>query len=421
MTAFRTMPALVLAASAMAAHGAADEDALDLQAAPAAPAAAQPSTLRLALELGAIHGSRTGGRPSQDGHRAALDLRWSDRLTEGWRFNLSNRLDEVHPALPGQRSTRNQLREANVSWQAPSGGQSVDIGRLNLRHGPAYGFNPTDVFREGASRSIVTADPVALRENRTGTFMLRASQLWEGGSASVAWAPRLTTDGLSDKAWTLDLAATNAQHRLLFTANAKASDRWSGEALALLEQGRRPLLGANVTGLVSDAMVVHGEWSMRRTSGLLDAALGQPDRQKVQHKLSAGATYAFPGGLSVTAEAGYNGAGLDRDDWHTLFGQGPAAAGQLLLAAQSSQEQASRKAWLLYATQKGAFTKQLDITAFVRQNLDDRSTLAWAEMRYHWDRIDLALQWQRSSSGNATEFGAMPYRQLIQLVGYLYF
>lgn len=417
MTVLRTVPALVLAVAATAATAATDEDALDLQAAAAAPAAVKAGSLRLTLELAAIHGSRTGGQGSDSGHRASLDLRWSDRLTDAWRFGLSNRLDDLHPALPGQRNTRNQLREAYVSWQAPSGNQSLDIGRLNLRHGPAYGFNPTDVFREGASRWTVTADPIALRENRTGTFMLRGSQLWDGGSAAIAWAPQLSQQPVSDKTWTLDLAATNARHRLLLTTNAKASDRWGGEALALLEQGRRPLLGANLTGLLNDATVLHGEWAVRREPSLLDAALGRTDRPAYQHRLSAGATLAVTSGLSVTAEASYNGAGLDRADWRQLFAQGPLQAGRMLQGARASQEQASRKAWLLYATQKGVIAKKLDITAFYRQNLDDRSGLAWVEARYRWDRMDLALQWQRGSDRQVTEFGALPYRQLIQVVG----
>ena len=58
----------------------------------------------------------------------------------------------------------------------------------------------------------------------------------------------------------------------------------------------------------------------------------------------------------------------------------------------------ARRAWLLYASQKGILTKQLDLNAFVRQNAIDHSTLVWAEFRYHWPQFDAALQWQRASS-----------------------
>jgi hypothetical protein len=75
---------------------------------------------------------------------------------------------------------------------------------------------------------------------------------------------------------------------------------------------------------------------------------------------------------------------------------------------------------MLYATQKGLGLKQLDLTGFVRTNAVDRSRLVWAELRYHWDRFDLALQAQRSSGDARSEFGLMPYRQVLQLLGVFY-
>ena len=198
-------PALiVLALASGLASAAGDDDALDLKAAEPAPAAAtQGATgLRLTLELAALQARGQAGQGSDSGHRAAVDLRWTGKLDAQWRFGLSNRLDDIQPVLPGQRSTRNHLREAYLGWQSTDGQRGVDAGRINQRHGPAYSFNPTDFFRRGATRSVVTADPIALRENRTGTYMLRASQLWDGGGASLAWAPQLTRGRTVRSHWT---------------------------------------------------------------------------------------------------------------------------------------------------------------------------------------------------------------------------
>jgi len=417
-------PALIVLALACGlAHAADEEDALDLKSAEPAPAAAAKAASgpRLTLELAALHARGQAGQGSDSGHRAAVDLRWTGKLNEQWRFGLSNRLDDIHPVLPGQRSTRHHLREAFLGWQSASGLQSVDVGRINQRHGPAYSYNPTDVFRRGATRSVVTADPIALRENRTGTFMLRASQLWDGGGASLAWAPQLTRSGRENSTFSLDLDGTNATDRVVLTVNTKASDRWSGEALWVVEEGRGPRLGLNLTGLVTDSAVVHAEWSMARSPRLIDTALGGAAPSARHHQATVGLTYSLPGGLSVTAEAAYNGAGLNRADWQQLFAQGPAPVGALFAATQADQEMAARRAWMLYATQKGVLWKQLDVTAFVRQNAVDRSHLAWAELRYHWPRFDLALQWQRGSGKADTEYGALPYRQVVQVVGFVYF
>ncbi|GCL64426.1 hypothetical protein [Pseudaquabacterium pictum] len=416
-------PALIaLALASGLANAADDDDALDLKSAEPAPAAATQAATgpRLTLELVALQ-ARGQALGSDSGHRAAVDLRWTGKLAGPWRFGLSNRLDDIHPVLPGQRSTRHHLREAYLGWQSESGQRSVDLGRINQRHGPAYSYNPTDFFRRGATRSVVTADPIALRENRTGTFMVRASQLWDGGGASLAWAPQLTRSGRENSTFSLDLDGTNATDRVVLTVGAKASDRWSGEALWMVEEGRSPRLGLNMTGLVTDAAVVHAEWSMARSPRLLDTALGGPAPRLRHHQATLGLTYNLPGGLSITAEAAYNGAGLTRAGWQQLFAQGPVPVAALFSTAQADQELAARRAWMLYATQKGVLLKQLDVTAFVRQNAVDNSRVVWAELRYHWPRFDLALQWQRTAGAPSTEYGAYPYRQVTQVIGFVYF
>lgn len=406
---------------------AADDDALDLEAAPAPTAAAagtpasQPGQLQLALEAAALHGSRSDGGPSRHGHRLGVDLRWSGKLGPHWQFGLSNRLDHVDPPAPGLDRLRNSLREAKLSWQPAGSGGTVELGRINLRHGPAYGYNPTDYFRTGATRLITSADPVTIRANRLGTVMLRASQPWSGGSLSAAYAPKLDGDGPSDDGLSLDLGATNPRHRLLLTASARPSERWSGEALLLAEEGSSPRLGLNFTGLVGDALVLHGEVSSGRSVDLLSQSLGLPGTQRRHQQAALGATLALPGGVSLTAEAAYNGAGMGSAQWQQLFNQGPAVAGGVLTAAQASQELAARQAWLLYATKKSLFVRQLDAAAFVRQNRVDDSLLAWAELRYHWPRVDMALQWQRSRGDLRSEYGALPYRQVVQLIATAFF
>ena len=399
---------------------AADDDALDLQAAPPADTRAAAADTRLMLEMAAITARTRLGGGREDGRRASADVRLTRSIAPGWQVLLSDRLDDIHPVLEDQRSTRNSLREAVLSWQGGQG-SSAELGRLNQRHGPAYGFNPTDYFRAGATRTVVTADPVALRENRVGTFMLRGSQQWDGAGVSAAWAPKLSSRPPSDAVWSLDLGASNPQQRLLLSATAKASARWSGEGLLLLAQGDSARVGANVSGLLTDSLVAHGEWSSGRSLSLLDQALGQGGIKQRVNQVSTGLTWTLPGGLAITGEAEYNSAGLDQHGWQTLWAQGPVTIGRFFGSSQANQDLSARRAWLVYATKKGALAKQLDLTAFVRQNAIDHSTLAWAEARYHFPRLDLALQVQQASHRVSTEYAALPYRQVIQLVAQAYF
>lgn len=412
----------VLLATCSAAALADDSAALDLQAEPAKAATPDEKSWHLFAEASAITAQQQAGGATENGHRLSLDLRLNQKLGPGLRLGFSSRLDNIDPPQAGQRRTRNQLREAYLNWQVDGGPTSLDIGRINLRHGPAYGYNPTDYLRFGATQSVVSADPVALRENRLGTFLLRGSRSWDGGGASIIWAPKLTNDRPSTQALTLNLGATNTQQRVMLTVNAKASERWSGELLALVQPGGHHRLGANFTGLLSDALVMHGEWSTSKSEGLLNQTLGRQSQPERIHQASLGVTWSAPTGTVITAEAAYNGGGLDRPGWQTVLAQSPAVVGGFFAATQADQELAARRAWLLYATHKGiAGVRQLDLTGFVRQNAIDHSHLAWVELRYHWPKFDAAVQWQRSSTKAQTEFGAIPYKQVVQLLGTVYF
>lgn len=395
-----------------------DVDALNLQSAPTPPAGKE-ADLRLAIEAGVGRIDERSTAETQDGRRVSIDLRYSTALSDSWRASFSDRLDDTHPAPLGQHTMVNSLREAYVAWQAPGGSTTFDLGRINVRHGPAYGYNPTDYFRTGALRTVTTADPVTLREIRMGTVMLRGAYLWDQGGMSVALAPKLDS-GPDARPGAVDLGATNSADRMLLTVNGSMNDRVSGQGLFLIERGASPQLGASLTALASDALVAHAEWSSGRSISLLSQVLGTPAPSARFQRAAAGMTYTFPSALAVTLEAEYNGAGLGRADWDAVLNEGPVGYQRYIALTQPSLELGSRRAWLLYASQKGLGLKQLDLTGFVRTNAVDHSRMVWMELRYHWPRFDAALQWQRSSGDARSEFGVMPYRQVLQLVGVFY-
>ena len=89
--------------------------------------------------------------------------------------------------------------------------------------------------------------------------------------------------------------------------------------------------------------------------------------------------------------------------------------------AQRLQDLAARQAILVYLSQKDFLTKNLDVTAFVRANLNDASKLVWMELRRHWTNFDLALQWQQTLGRATSEYGVLPDRRVVQLLGIYYF
>ena len=419
--AYRWALAVCLAAALSPVVAADDSDALALEAAPepdTKPAA--DKALRLYIEGAAGRITQRYGLPDLDVRRLSLDLNWSTRLSDRWRFAISNRLDDIHPTDGNAPSTLNSLREAYVSWQGEAGADIAEFGRINLRTGPAYGFNPTDYFRDGALRAITTADPFALRENRLGTVVARYQRLWADGGVSLALAPKLAS-APTHSSLSLDLGATNNRHRGVATWSAQFSDKLSGQVLAYTDQDRGAQWGGSMTALLSTALVGHLELSRGRDADLFSAkVLGLP-RQATRNRLSAGATFTTATRLALTAEYEYNGFAPDQAAWKAASSAGLAAFGSYLQAAQARQDIASRSAWMIYATQKSAIWKSLDLTAFMRINAEDHSRTGWLEMRYHWPQADAALQWQANTGRPAAEYGLVPFHRLVQVLGTWYF
>lgn len=414
-----SMLAAALAQAAPALAQDAELDALNLQSAPeATPEAAAGAKIFVEAAVGSA--SQRYQSSSRDIGRVSLDFSHSARLAPGWRAVLSDRLDYVHPADQGADATVNSLREAYLSWQPEGGSTAVEFGRINLRYGPGYGYNPTDFFRDGSLRVLTTANPFALRENRLGTVMLRAQHLWSGGSVSAAYSPKLASQPSSD-GWSADLGATNHRDRVLVALSTQFSQRVSSQLLVYKAKGDAPTVGASLTALLSDAAVAHLEWSRGSEPDLLGRAVGLPGPASARNRLAGGVSYTTLGKLSITAEYQYNGFALSQSDWSALGSSAPDTQVAYLVAAQRLQELAPRHAYLIYLTQKSLGMKELDLTAFLRVNADDHSRMAWLELRRHWRSFDLAFQLQQHMGRSTSEYGMLPDRRLMQVLGTYYF
>ena len=145
-------------------------------------------------------------------------------------------------------------------------------------------------------------------------------------------------------------------------------------------------------------------------------ALGTTDAPGFRNRVAAGLTYTTQSNLSLTAEYEYNGAGLEKDGWDALR-RGPLPAyGAYRTFASTAQDLATRHNVFFYATWTDAFMKHLDLTAMLRHDAVDSSRLAWLEARYHWPRVDLALQAQVNTGNATSNFGALADRRVTQVV-----
>lgn len=409
---------MALAPSPAAAAGD-DLDALALESAVPAPVSSASPT-KIFVEAAAGGARLRDGQGSRDIGRLSLDARHSGPLGGALRMTVSARLDATEPEDPLVDNPVFSLREAFVSWQDDEATRVLEFGRINLRNGPAYGYNPTDFLRDNALRTITTLNPFTLRENRLGTVMLRGQHLWADGSLALLFAPELSSTRSGD-GFSADWGATNARDRVLFTVDQRWSEGLSSQLSLYKEDGSSARLGASATALLSDAVVAHAEWVGAKEPDLLARALSLPGTARQRNRVAAGLTYTTTFKLSLTGEYQYNGFALDEAGWRALPALGANAVGGYFFTAQDRQDNAARQAWLVYATQRDLFVKNLELTALTRFNRTDGSRLLWADLRYRFGKGDLALQVQRSSGVSTSEFGWTPVKTSVALVGVAYF
>ncbi|SMC27326.1 hypothetical protein SAMN02745857_02823 [Andreprevotia lacus DSM 23236] len=408
---------LGLGALAPAGHAlAGDEDALNL-ADNTQASTEQARDWRLLIE-GAIGGSDQRDGTQTRSQRVSASVELDTRLAPDWRLVLSDRVDQRWSGTLQDGDAINTLRDAYVSWQA-SPTRALDVGRINTRYGVAMGYNPTDWFAAGAVRSRVSEDPGSLRDNRQGSVMLRGQQLWDGGAATLLYSPKLA-DHREDGSFNPDWGRTNGQDRALLSVSTRLSDSLSPEWLLYHQAGGAPQLGLNLSWLANPATVAYLEWSGGRQRSQLAQALGGDDTA-FRQRLAIGATYTTDFKLSTTVEYDYNGAGLDDDGWQALQAGNPGRYWAYRGTVSDLQALPTRHAWFIRAAWQDALINHLDLTGMLRINGDDHSRMSWLEARYHWDKTDVALQWQHYGGNSGSEYGALPQRQLWQVLLTRYF
>lgn len=405
--------ALILVLAAAHAY-AEDPDAAALQIADEAQMeTVKASDLSASVELAAGRSTlREGGQ--SDNQRLSFDAAFDHRLSPDWRLVLADRFDMNWQNNPTQQGGINTLKDAYLGWQA-SNNLLFDLGRINAYNGVATGYNPTDYFRANAVRSIVSADPSSLKKNRQGSVALRTQALWESGSLSALYSPKLS-DQPNDPVLSPSSDATNYQDRWLLTASTKLSDGINPQWLLYKEERQPVQLGFNLALLVNNSTIAYAEWSGGRSRSQFSQATNGVDDTAFRNRLSTGLTYTTSNKLSLTLEAQYNGAALSDEQWSALPRNAPLAYTRYRTVLQNIQEIPTRRALFLYASWQDALLYHLDLNALVRYNQADSSSLSWVEARYHWKRYDAAIQWQVNSGATGSEFGASPQRHTLQVL-----
>lgn len=378
----------------------------------AEPAKVAPRNWRVFGEGALSRSSLRGNASAVEGSRASLDLRYDGTVAPGLRAVLSDRLDLIHSNATPRETNVNTLREAYLSWHL-NPDEIVDIGRINLRYGAAYGYNPTDFFKVGALRSIVSLDPTSLRENRQGTVVVQGQKLWSRSSLAVAFSPRLGSS-TSSSTFALDFGATNPGNRWLLAGSHKFSEEFNPQLLLYGGPGTPTQAGFNLSGLLNNATVAYLEFSTGKGRSLTAQALGSAEPERIQQRAAFGLTYTTDFNLSLTTELEYNSGAPDRQQWNAFSAAAPNNALRLLGAARTQQDLPVRQALFFHASWRDLLMKNLDVSGFLRRDSVSRSREQWLEVRYHWNSAEVALQWQSYVGAYRSLYGSVPQHRRIE-------
>jgi hypothetical protein len=368
-------------------------------------------------------------RNNQGGHvqRTSLDLRWDAPLTvapsQDWRLVLANRFDSrFSPGLQSDSSV-NSLKEAYLTYKVTPR-LLLDAGRINTRYGVAFGYNPTDFLGQGTVRSVTSADPETLRNNRLGNGMIRWQHLWDNGALTAIWSPKLGNQP-SQQSTSLDWGASNPRQRMLLVGSYQLADNLNPQWLLLQEQDRSPQLGVNLSRVLSHSTLFYTEWAAGRQPYAWQSTLPKSQQDmRWRNRLAYGMTWSGENRLTLRAEGHYNGS-ADNQRAQNFLASLPAATAQGKtpfgdVTQQTQDWLMPRRSVLLQAYWKD-IVDDYDLNAIWQRDLQQRRDMQFAELRRHIGPVDLAVQWQKSYRMDPAPLGGVSPERRWQLVFDYYF
>lgn len=386
-----------------------------------------------------------------------IPSRWNDRLSfdalKTWTLSnvVTLTASDVLSAsfadgigFPRQ-SVRNDLRELYVTWDvAPE--TYLEAGRINVRNGVAYGYNPTDFFRARTSVAQSTSDPSALRNNRLGTFMVRAQKVFDGGSVQVMVAPKLHSPvPMGSLAYPLDpkFDQTNDTDRVLVSYSFELEE-FSPQLLAFYDGGRFKF-GLNASHPIGATIIGYFSWAGgNQPSVIVDAFdFGKrvrtlpsnvpvlpfvSDSRSFQNDVSAGLAWSGENKESVTLEYNFHQAGFSKQDWRGWFAAGANPAYASLMwyirgySGDRQQPISQHQAFLRADWSEPFHILHFDINGYVMTDLLDGSCTgqfgAWYDLSDQWS---VGGYVSATTGGKRTDWGSMrgASSAILQLVRYL--
>lgn len=355
-------------------------------------------------------------RDTLDRNTATLKL--NAKVTRGIAsLNLRSSAEVRRDDLTGERI--NRFDEAYVSFK-PDPGFTLDIGKVSLKWGKGYAWNPVGFVER-------VKDPNDVELAREGYTMVAADFIrnFDGDLKTIAFTPVLLPVGSRHNGDFGEPDHLNAAAKLyLLWHDTDIDFTWLGGG------SRTPRFGIDFARNLSSALEIHGEWARIRDheQRSIDAAGNVVTRTGDITSYLLGLRYLTENDTTWIAEYYRNGTGYTENqfaDFHAL-----ADSGNPLLFDKARQigpayarADAGRDYLYLRASQKEPF----DIVYFTPSvaaivNVADRSWSLTPELLYTGiTNLDLRLRATWLHGGAGSEFGEKQNRRRLELMARFYF
>lgn len=331
--------------------------------------------------------------------RVSLDIRRDTPLAQDWRLLLSGRFDSRFSHRMSKNRNVISLREGYLSYRLTPR-TLIDAGRVNTRYGVALGYNPTDFLGRGTVRSVISADPETLRNNRLGNAMVRLQHFRDRAAVTAIWSPKIS-DSTGDSSGSPDWGASNPRRRLLLTGSYRFAENLNPQLSLLLEEHRSPQTGFSLSRVLSRSTLIYGEWAGGRQPLSWQTTL--PENQwdiAWRNHAAAGITLTGENHQTLRLEGHYNGSADNRRALSFLSSiPAYAVTRECALSGNSTTRQAPdwmtpRRSALVQVYWKDVID-QYDLNLIWQRDLQRQKNMGFAELRHHLGDVDLALQWQK--------------------------
>lgn len=459
-----TCTLLLFSPSRGAAAGSVDQDP-DLAAIPKSVMNAQPPTVsrtrgtaidsRIFVESALTSWERRSNllvptpnaQPSYE-ERLSLDVNYNWKATNKLRFGFSDRLNAFagdNISLPSSGSLRNDLREAFASYEvAPEA--FLEVGRINLKNGPALGYNPTDFFKPRTQVSLASIDPSASRQNRLGVLMIQGQKLFNGGALTLAFAPDVQHSSplLTRVPASFDPRFGQTNSVVRFLASLSYDLLGLSPQILVFHDNVGTHFGASLSHVVGNSVVVYGEWAGVDSGSLSQRAIafGQatgtlpsgapvipqsPTTTSFQSDAAFGASWTSSYRMTVNLEFHFHQSGFTRHDidrWIAFGRSSRQLANELWFIrsyAMDQLEPLTRQQFFLRLDWQDAFVRNLELGLVSFVNPFDHSALAQLSAQYAVSkRWTLGIFASETFGGTHTEKGSVPWSRnaVLQIVRY---